>query len=78
MAGDLSLNIHQAKESNVFEVSFDFGILKGVMIISAEKNALLALFSTDKKLLNRLIKFVPSLKTRTILEVIGISRFFSI
>jgi hypothetical protein len=39
-AGDLSLDIRQTKEPNVFEASFDFGVLEGVMIISAEKNAL--------------------------------------
>jgi hypothetical protein len=39
-AGDLSLDIRQTKEHNVFEASFDFGVLEGVMIISAEKNAL--------------------------------------
>jgi hypothetical protein len=39
-AGDLSLDIRQTKEPNVFEASFDFGVLEGVMIISAEKDAL--------------------------------------
>jgi hypothetical protein len=39
-AGDLSLDIRQTKEPNIFEASFDFGVLEGVMIISAEKNAL--------------------------------------
>lgn len=39
-AGNLSLDIRQTKEPNVFEASFDFGVLEGVMIISAEKNAL--------------------------------------
>jgi hypothetical protein len=39
-AGDLSLDIRQTKEPNVFEASFDFGILEGVMIISAEQNVL--------------------------------------
>lgn len=39
-AGDLSLDIRQIKEPNVFEASFDFGALEGVMLISAEKNAL--------------------------------------
>jgi hypothetical protein len=39
-ADDLSLDIRQTKEPNVFEASFDFGVLEGVMIISAEKNAL--------------------------------------
>ncbi|KAH8590158.1 hypothetical protein B0O99DRAFT_521816 [Bisporella sp. PMI_857] len=40
MADDLSLDIRQTKEPNVFEASFDFGVLEGAMIISAEKNAL--------------------------------------
>jgi hypothetical protein len=39
-ADDLSLDIRQTKEPGVFEASFDFGVLEGVMIISAEKNAL--------------------------------------
>ena len=39
-ANDLSLDIRQTKEPNVFEASFDFGILEGIMIISAEKTAL--------------------------------------
>jgi hypothetical protein len=39
-AGDLSLDIRQTKEPNVFEASFDFGILEGFMVISAERNAL--------------------------------------
>ncbi len=36
----LCLDIRQTTEPGVFEASFDFGVLEGVMIISAEKNAL--------------------------------------
>jgi hypothetical protein len=39
-AGDLSLDIRQTKEQGIFEASFDFGILEGVMIIGAEENIL--------------------------------------
>jgi hypothetical protein len=39
-ADDLSLDIRQTKEPGVFEASFDFGVLEGAMIISAENNAL--------------------------------------
>jgi hypothetical protein len=39
-ADDLSLDIRQTKEPGVFEASFDFGALEGVMIISSKKNKL--------------------------------------
>jgi hypothetical protein len=39
-ADDLSLDIHETNEPGVFAASFDFGILEGAMIISAEKDAL--------------------------------------
>ena len=39
-AENLSLDIRQTKEPGVFEASFDFGVLKGIMVISAEKSAL--------------------------------------
>ncbi len=39
-ADDLSLDIRQNKEPGVFEASFEFGILEGILIISAEKNTL--------------------------------------
>jgi hypothetical protein len=39
-ADDLSLDIRQTKEPGVFEASFNFGVLEGIMIISAERNAL--------------------------------------
>lgn len=39
-ADDLSLDIRQTKEPGVFEASFNFGVLEGIMIIGAEKNAL--------------------------------------
>lgn len=39
-ADDLSLDIRPTKEPGIFEASFDFGILEGVMIICAEKTAL--------------------------------------
>lgn len=38
--GDLSLDIRQAKEPGVFEASFDFGILEGIMIISTDNDIL--------------------------------------
>jgi hypothetical protein len=37
---DLSLDIRQTKEPGIFEASFDFGVLEGVMIISVERNIL--------------------------------------
>ncbi|RDL33702.1 Uncharacterized protein BP5553_08070 [Venustampulla echinocandica] len=40
LADVLSLDIRQTEKYNVFEASFDFGVLEGVMIISAEKHAL--------------------------------------
>jgi hypothetical protein len=39
-AEDLGLDISQTEEPGVFEASFDFGVLEGAMIISAEKNTL--------------------------------------
>jgi len=39
-AGDLTFVIRQTKNPDVFEGSFEFGILEGVMIISADKNTL--------------------------------------
>ncbi|EPE29789.1 AT hook motif family protein [Glarea lozoyensis ATCC 20868] len=39
-AEDLSLDIRQTEEPGIFEASFNFGILEGVMIIGAEKKAL--------------------------------------
>ncbi|KAG0648135.1 hypothetical protein D0Z07_5989 [Hyphodiscus hymeniophilus] len=39
-ADDLSLDIRETEEPGVFDVSFDFGVLEGVMIISAEENTL--------------------------------------
>ncbi|KAL5341747.1 hypothetical protein BJX70DRAFT_395480 [Aspergillus crustosus] len=35
-ADDLSLDIHETAEPDVFQASFDFGILEGVMIISTD------------------------------------------
>jgi hypothetical protein len=40
-ADDLSLNIHLTEDPNVFKFDFDFGILEGVMIISANASFLL-------------------------------------
>ncbi len=39
-ADDLSLDICQTREPDIFDASFDFGVLEGVMIISTDKNAL--------------------------------------
>lgn len=39
-ANDLNLDIRQTKEPGVFEASFNFGVLEGVMIISAENSAM--------------------------------------
>ncbi|KAH8156883.1 hypothetical protein CIB48_g11363 [Xylaria polymorpha] len=39
-AGDLSLDIRATDEPGVFEASFDFGILEGVMIMSTDKKKL--------------------------------------
>ncbi|TVY84675.1 hypothetical protein LSUE1_G000924 [Lachnellula suecica] len=39
-ADDLGLDIHQTNKPGIFEASFDFGILEGVMMISLENNTL--------------------------------------
>ena len=39
-ADDLNLDISQSDEPGIFEASFEFGVLEGVMIISAEEDAL--------------------------------------
>ncbi|KAE8450780.1 hypothetical protein EG329_005693 [Mollisiaceae sp. DMI_Dod_QoI] len=39
-ADDLTLDIRETKEPGVFDASFEFGVLEGVMIISAEENTL--------------------------------------